>query len=1426
MLAKDKPVGNVKFGIGLDGFEETLNTLDKVNKAFKVSESSLKTVLSTFDKTGASIDDLAKKQDALSDVTEIQSKKIDILTKRREEYIQTYGQESKQVASVTSQINQATTKYNGYAKQLKETKQSYILASSGVDEYTKAIKDNEKALAEEVKAYKESGDKAGELQARQKGLSKQAELTEKAIDAQKKAIDELAKEFGESSTEVRKAENYLESLQRTASNTGTRLGGVESALGQLSNEAKDTANQVDKAADAIEDAGSKGESAAGGFSAGASALGGLVGGLAASVSTKALDIIIESVGQVTEAFNVARDAQSKLQNQTWFSPEQTKELTTFANELVKSNLVDNLQEGVDLLGESYNALGGKVQDPLQLYDIANRANAVAKTFDGDVNEVIRGATGLSTSFGISIQEAFDYLTAGAKGGLNFSNELFDNIAEYAPQFEQNGISIQDMFKILANGTDAGAYNLDKVNDLVKEFGVRVADGTIKDAVGDIGGSFQDLYTEFEKGNISQQELMTGFSNEIKNVKDETKQATLVSELFGSVGEDNGVRVVSSLGEVRDEYENVNGLALDLAGNLADVTPLEAFKDGISGVVNELGIWATDFGDGKLTQDIQLFFGETVPQWGQNIGDFIGKIVDFGDKFKAKLEEVDPSLETFSGFIEDAGGIINTFVDVALYNLNTGFETLGDFFTETVAPQIVPLLEAFSDKLERAAGFFGGTAEAADKFKTAIDVMWQVVKVRLELMFGLFKFVFGAIGTLIEIIAAGISGTWDTFTALLEGDWATAWDKIKETVGRVFNAIWIAIKDTWVGKILTTLGTFFSDAFKGFTTWTGDVGRDVGGFLDKLVKWFTELPDRIGTAFSNGKETLKKAFADVFNAVLKTVAKPVNGIIGGANWILKKLGADELPTWEPEFSYADGTPDGGHPVNAPMLVNDGRGAEMVIEPDGNAYIPKGKNVVLNGKKGTHVLTAEETAAVTGRKRPTFAYKNGTGFFDGLGDMVNNVKNGIGNAVNGLKNTVGDIFNYATNPAKLVSKVFGSLGLTDGLSAYPLQVGKAIISKATSAMVDKVKGLFESGGNLDLGTGNLGVYKYLADVANQVMAKYSGFVATSGYRAGDPHSHGKRNAIDIAIPGVVNGSPRYKEAANYAFEKFASKVGYVITNGQVRDRSGQSGAGTDGRWKPWADGDHYDHVHINGIKDPQSKQVSGENISGSGVSAFRGVAIRALQMTGQYNQANLNALLNQMRTESNGNARAINLWDSNAAMGIPSKGLMQVIDPTFRSYAMKGYDTNIYDPLSNILASIRYTLARYGSLTAGWRGVGYENGGLITRQHLAMVGEKNRPEMVIPLHSSKRSRAMELLAQAQQKLGVDNQTTVVTTNSDSDLIAQLIQQQVQTNALLQALLAKDSNVYLDKNTLVGKIAPEVETYNARTTSIAARRQGRFA
>ncbi|MEV5314557.1 transglycosylase SLT domain-containing protein [Streptomyces sp. NPDC052610] len=70
-------------------------------------------------------------------------------------------------------------------------------------------------------------------------------------------------------------------------------------------------------------------------------------------------------------------------------------------------------------------------------------------------------------------------------------------------------------------------------------------------------------------------------------------------------------------------------------------------------------------------------------------------------------------------------------------------------------------------------------------------------------------------------------------------------------------------------------------------------------------------------------------------------------------------------------------------------------------------------------------------------------------------------------------------------------------------------------------------------------------------------------------------------------------------------------------------------------------------------------------------------------------------NVMR-ESSGNPNAINNWDINAINGIPSKGLLQVIPPTFKAYHVPGTSWNIYDPVANITAACNYAADRYGSM----------------------------------------------------------------------------------------------------------------------------------
>ncbi|MGW1893071.1 transglycosylase SLT domain-containing protein [Streptomyces sp. NPDC002004] len=85
------------------------------------------------------------------------------------------------------------------------------------------------------------------------------------------------------------------------------------------------------------------------------------------------------------------------------------------------------------------------------------------------------------------------------------------------------------------------------------------------------------------------------------------------------------------------------------------------------------------------------------------------------------------------------------------------------------------------------------------------------------------------------------------------------------------------------------------------------------------------------------------------------------------------------------------------------------------------------------------------------------------------------------------------------------------------------------------------------------------------------------------------------------------------------------------------------------------------------------------------------MRAHKIPGSYN-----GLYRNIMRESSGNPMAINNWDINAINGVPSKGLLQVIQPTFNTYHVAGTSWNIYDPVANITAAANYAAHRYGTI----------------------------------------------------------------------------------------------------------------------------------
>ncbi|EGP5501276.1 capsid protein [Enterococcus faecium] len=347
--------------------------------------------------------------------------------------------------------------------------------------------------------------------------------------------------------------------------------------------------------------------------------------------------------------------------------------------------------------------------------------------------------------------------------------------------------------------------------------------------------------------------------------------------------------------------------------------------------------------------------------------------------------------------------------------------------------------------------------------------------------------------------------------------------------------------------------------------------------------------------------------------------------------------------------------------------------------------------------------------------------------------------ITNMFDWVKDKAKDVWSFVSDGAgKAYDTIADKLGVSDFLDnlgdSAEYKVAAGGISNIKDKIIEYAQNFFdkfneENGGGSFDGAMADNVYKYLVDIANQAVRKFGMSGITSGYRPGDPYWHGKHQAIDIAYPSSMNGSSKYFDPANWVFENFADKVGYVITQGKVRDRTGQSGQPATGAWEPWPDNDHYDHLHITGKLGAGDifKAGGGNSPAGSGAERWRSQVIEAAKMVGfPTDKGHIDRIISQIQTESGGNEKAVQggYTDINTITGDLAKGLMQTISATFNAYKMPGHG-NIFNGYDNILAGLRYIMAQYGT-GAGFfanigMGHGYADGGEINGPELAWIGE---------------------------------------------------------------------------------------------------------
>lgn len=795
----------------------------------------------------------------------------------------------------------------------------------------------------------------------------------------------------------------------------------------------------------------------------------------------------------------------------------------------------------------------------------------------------------------------------------------------------------------------------------------------------------------------------------------------------------GGAVKSTVGFLAEHKKVVAGLLLAYAGFRVASATMRAFHAVVL------------FGKGVQQGYAAATYGATLATKGQTAAEKIGLVVGKAKLIWTKAITVATKAWAVAQRLMNAAlranpiGLVVTALLalgaglVLLYKKHEGFRNLVNrvwaaikakalgvvaWFKDTAWPWMKDVLakigaaasDLWSSRIRPAFSKIGAIARSV--FGWIKDTGWPWMKRAFALIGGVVKWLWSS------VYRPYLGFIWGIVKRVFGWVKNTGWPIMKwalEKIGGVVRWLWSNVAKPYFGFILSKVKSVFG--------WIKDKGWPA-------MKWaFSKIAGAVRTAWSSIKgnfERLKSgvtAVKDTFTRVKSAIGKAWSGLtsaISGPirsalNWInnnflskvrsmLKAIGLGDLAKKIPHLSVSVGPSKNG---SRPMVSGN-----MPTKAAGG-YIPG----PWRGPKADNVLGVSDAGVPVARVNPReyilpvkaterLARQVGRGGLEMLrrGVLPGYAKGGlVGYAMGGDVAGLNPKFKKALDAFN--DAVGGRYSVLDGWRSYAEQVVLWNRYKAGTGNLAAYPGTSNhgSGDAADLSPGDAG-NRYAA-----LAAKFGlHFPVTS------PQWEPWHIELIGGGKGAQKGGPSGVGGALSGLAKKVYEQGAKALNGMLDKIPG-------GFWAKVAAAplrmmtknlaervkDYGDSYATSALS---ASSVGSTALAGAGVKRWRSTALKALKITGQ--PASLvDRLLMQMATESSGNPRAINLTDINARRGDPSKGLMQVIGKTFRTYALAPYNKDIYDPLSNIIASIRYAVATYGSLTRAYQGHGYAGGGLV-------------------------------------------------------------------------------------------------------------------
>lgn len=558
------------------------------------------------------------------------------------------------------------------------------------------------------------------------------------------------------------------------------------------------------------------------------------------------------------------------------------------------------------------------------------------------------------------------------------------------------------------------------------------------------------------------------------------------------------------------------------GNIKGV--ISGALDVIMGIVKVFsGLFTGDFA--KMWEGLkQMFFGAVEFIWNFIQLTFYGKILGGAKAFILAFR---------SGFVSLWNAVKSIFTGngqaIVAFLKRAWDEMWGA--TKLVFTNISGFLRNTWNSIRSiATGFING-------IKIVFTQGWSFIRNTTTSVFnGIWNF----LRTIWTTITSFIRNTLTGFVNFLR----TSWNTVYNTTRTIFTNVWTFFRNiftnirtflnTSVGEILTRIRNTWNTVYTTTSRVFRDIFNAIKGRFTDIVNAAKALPGRIGTGIGNMASKVTSGVTKVINTLARTLGKGVNGVIGGINWVLGKIGVDtDIPKWTVP-QWAQGTPSQGHPGGL-AIVNDGKGAnagqELIQTPDGKMGMVEGNDVMVNLPKGSQVLSAKRTKEFL-KSIPGYAL--GTDIWDGIKGFGSRAWDGTKALGSKIKDVAFDVFDYIKNPSGLLDLALKTLGISrPSESGLIGSMAKGAFDSVKDKAIDFVKDKIKLFGD-SVGSGSFG----------------APFRRSSGYgRRSSPGGIGSTDhrGIDYAAPA---GTPIPSQTSGQVIQ-----AGYHNLRGNyVRVRSG--------------------------------------------------------------------------------------------------------------------------------------------------------------------------------------------------------------------------------------------------------------------------------